>query len=78
MRITKTEKIWLASVVLFYVLFNLPFVPPYDNPVATLVHAAATIVPLWILVYVGLAKVYRVYRLRRTGPSDDGKEQPHA
>lgn len=57
MKFTKTEKFWLLAVVLFYVLYNLPFVPGYDNPVGTLVHGILTLIPLWISVYVGLVKV---------------------
>jgi len=64
MKITKTEKIWLAAVIIFYVSYNLPFVPPYGLARATLVHALITLVPLWIAIYVGLVKVCRIYRIR--------------
>ena len=62
MKFTKAEKIWLAVVVILFVLYNLPFVPHYDSPVGTLVHAALTLIPLWIAVYVGLFKVSRAYK----------------
>lgn len=64
MKITKTEKIWLAVVIIFYACYNLPFVPAYGLARATIVHAAVTLIPLWIAIYVGFAKVCRIYRLR--------------
>lgn len=61
MKFTKTEKCWLFAVVLFYALYNLPFVPAYDSPVGTIVHGLITLIPLWISVYVGLFKVSKYY-----------------
>lgn len=65
MKITKTEIIWLALTVLFYVLYNIPGIPAYNDARGLLIHAALTVVPLWICVYVGLAKVLRKYRLKK-------------
>lgn len=65
MKITKTEKIWLGLTVLFYVLYNLPGVPGYNNAHGLIIHALLTVVPLWICVYVGLFKVLRKYRLKK-------------
>lgn len=62
MKITRAEKVWLGLVVLFYVLYNLPFVPPYGDAVGTIIHGIATIVPLWIIIYVGFFKINRMYR----------------
>ena len=70
MKITKTEKIWLALTVLFYVLYNLPGVPPYGQAVLTIVHGLLTVLPLWVIVYIGLARVYKIYTLR----DDNGTE----
>lgn len=64
MKITKTEKIWLSAVVLFYVCYNLPFVPAYGHAKATIIHALITLIPLWIAIYVGLVKVCRIYHIR--------------
>lgn len=64
MKITKTEKIWLLAVTVFYLLYNLPYVPAYGDPKAMFIHAGLTIVPLWIAVYVGLVKVYKIYKLK--------------
>lgn len=57
MKFTKAEKVWLITVILFYVLYNLPFVPAYDSAIGTLIHGLLTLIPLWISVYVGLFKV---------------------
>ena len=64
MNVTKTEKIWLILTVIFYILYNLPGVPPYGEAIPTLIHALLTVVPIWIIVYVGLVRVYRIYKLR--------------
>lgn len=64
MKITKTEKIWLTVVIVFYILYNLPFVPVYHNSLGTLIHGAITLIPLWIAVYVGLFKVCKIYKLK--------------
>ena len=64
MKVTKTEKIWLIAVIVFYFLYNLPFFPKYNEAVPTLVHAALTVIPLWVIIYIGMARVYRIYRLK--------------
>ncbi len=76
MKLTKTEKIWLAVVIIFYTCYNLPFVPAYYHPKATLIHAAMTLVPLWIAIYVGLIKVCRIYKLRE--PKEEQKQEDEA
>lgn len=37
----------------------------------TLVHAALTVLPLWIVVYIGLSRVYKIYKLRDDTDTDD-------
>lgn len=64
MKISTTEKRWLLAVLLFYVLYNLPFVPRYGDARGLLIHAALTLVPLWASIYVGLVRVFRSRRLR--------------
>lgn len=64
MRITKSERIWLALSVLFYALYNIPGVPAYENPRGMLIHGVLTVLPLWIVTYVGMKKVYSVYKLK--------------
>ena len=77
MKITKAEKIWLTAVILFYVGYNLPFVPAYGHAKATLIHALITLVPLWISIYVGLVQVCRIYRIKNnpTSESNSGQEE---
>ena len=31
MKLSRLEKIWLISVIIFYFLYNLPFFPPYHH-----------------------------------------------
>lgn len=64
MRVTKTEKIWLIVVALLYGLYNFPGVPAYNDSNAMFIHAALTVVPLWIAVYIGMAKVYKIYKIK--------------
>jgi len=57
MKLSKKEKIWLIAVIAFYALYNLPFVPVYGSAIGTLIHGAVTLIPLWIIVYIGLKKL---------------------
>ena len=45
MKITKTEGIWLIITTILYIAYNFTGVPPYNQPTATLIHAAVTVVP---------------------------------
>ncbi len=74
MKVTKTEKIWLVIVAAFYLLYNLPGIPAYNEAVPTLVHAALTVIPLWIVVYVGMHRVYKIYALRED-MDEEGDDQ---
>ncbi len=65
MKITKTEKRWLALTLLFFVLYNIPGVPGYYDVHGLIIHALLTIVPLWCCVYIGLFRVLRQYRLKK-------------
>lgn len=60
----RTEKWWLGLVVLFYVLYNLPGVPQYGDARGALIHGALTIIPIWIIVYVGMAILNRQRKLK--------------
>jgi len=62
----RTEKWWLGSVIFFYALYNLPGVPNYHDPKAALIHGALTIIPLWIVTYVGLVVVNKQRKLKNT------------
>ncbi|MBU4540799.1 MAG: hypothetical protein KJ774_06205 [Firmicutes bacterium] len=72
MRVTKTEKIWLVVVTVLYILYNFPGLPAYDEPVPMLIHGGLTLIPLWIAVYVGMHKVYKVYKLRDSKTDSEG------
>ena len=63
MKLKKCEIVWLILSVIFYVCFNLPGVPPYGDKVGTMIHAACTVVPLWVISYIGMAAVFRNYPL---------------
>lgn len=65
MKVTRTEKIWLALTVLFFALYNLPGVPGYGDARGLLIHALLTVLPLWGCVYIGLFRVLRLYRLKK-------------
>lgn len=63
-KLRKTEIVWLVSVILFYVLYNLPFVPPYGNSTAAIVHGILTLIPLWISVYIGFFKICKIFKIK--------------
>ena len=65
MKLTKTEIVWLVLTVVFFVLYNLPGVPGYNDERGLIIHGLLTVLPLWICVYVGLFKVLRKYRLKK-------------
>ncbi|QDR82514.1 hypothetical protein [Sporomusa termitida] len=71
-RYKKTEKWWLGLTVLFFTLYNIPGLPAYGNANAALWHGALTIIPLWIVVYGGMAVLSRQRRLRQITPQPDG------
>ncbi len=62
----KTEKWWLGLTVLFYALYNLPGIPAYGDANTALWHGLLTIVPLWIVVYGGMAILSKQRRLKST------------
>ena len=69
MKITRTEKRWLITVLGCYVLYNLPLVPDYGDAKGLMLHAVLTLIPLWISVYAGLMRIFRRYRLRKKDTS---------
>ena len=64
MKLSKTEKRWLISVLVFYTLYNLPFVPAYNQTIPALLHGLLTLIPLWAAIYIGLFRVFREKPLR--------------
>ncbi|MDD6311170.1 MAG: hypothetical protein PUB09_04455 [Firmicutes bacterium] len=71
MKITKTEKIWLIAVIVFYVAYNLPFVPAYGSAKGTIIHGLITLIPLWIAVYIGMFKTFKIHPLRKIKEKGD-------
>lgn len=71
MKITKTEKIWILLTAIFYVLYNLPGVPPYGEKVPAMVHALLTVLPLWIVVFIGTSRVFKIYQLKDDEKGDN-------
>lgn len=63
-KLKKAEKVWLISVIVWYVLYNLPFVPAYGNAKAAIFHGIITLVPLWLSVYIGFFKICKILKLR--------------
>ena len=71
MKIKKTEWIWLIVTAVLYIAYNIPGVPAYHQPVPTLIHAAITVLPLWVLTYIFMPKVYRIYKIREENKKED-------
>lgn len=70
----KTEKWWLALVVLFYLLYNLPGVPRFGDSAATLWHGALTLIPLWVVIYAGYFKLNRQRKLKAAAEEPPGTD----
>ena len=64
MKVTRAEKIWLILGVVFYLLYNLPGFPEYNDPVTTVIHGALTVIPIWVICYVGFYMVNKKYKIR--------------
>ena len=71
MKVTKTEKIWLIITAVLYIAYNLPGVPAYHLPVPTLIHAAVTVLPFWVITYIFMPKVYGLYKIRDEKNKED-------
>ncbi len=67
MKVTKMEIIWLVLTTIFYVLYNLPGVPAYYDQTGAIIHAIATVGPLWVIVYVGTKISFKKYEMRKDG-----------
>ena len=73
-----TERWWLALIVLFYLLYNMPYYPEYGDSNAALWHGALTLIPLWITVYAGLFRLNKMRQLDKEAISrefdDEGED----
>lgn len=64
MRITKTEKIWIALTVIFYIIYNIPGFPKYGDQVGAMLHGVILLVAMWLTVFIGAKMVYKLYPLK--------------
>lgn len=65
MKVTRTEKRWLLATLLFFFLYNLPYVPAYGDAKGLILHALLTVLPLWVCVYIGLFRVFHESKLKK-------------
>ena len=63
MKIGRTEKIWLASVLFFWVFYNFPGFPPYGSFVGTVLS-----------VYIGCKLTEKEYPLIEDEEQDETAE----
>lgn len=71
----KMEKWWLALIVIFYVLYNLPGVPKYGDAPGAIWHGVLTIIPLWIISYAGMFMLHRQRKLKQNVSADADKDR---
>ena len=62
MKIGRTEKIWLASVLFFWVFYNFPGFPPYGSETACIIHGLISFVGTVLSVYIEKTGVF-LYKL---------------
>ena len=63
-KLKKIEALWLISVIVCYLAYNLPFVPSYNNPKGAIIHGIVTLVPLWISVYLGFFQICKRMKIK--------------
>ena len=71
MKITKTEKIWIALTVIFYVIYNMPGLPKYGDQVGAMVHGVILLAAMWLTVFIGTKMVYKIYPLKEEQKEDN-------
>lgn len=64
MKITKSEKVWLILTIIFFILYNIPGIPVFRDAKGLIIHSVLTVVPLWLISYIGMVKINKVYKLR--------------
>ena len=62
MKIGRTEKIWLASVLFFWVFYNFPG-SPYGSETACIIHGLISFVGTVLSVYIGCKLTEKEYPL---------------
>lgn len=74
MVITKFEKIWLAITVILFVAYNIPGFPAYGDIMGCLISGLILVGGIWIVIYVGMAKLYKVQQLNEDADEEGGEE----
>lgn len=72
MIITKFEKIWLAIVVILFVLYNIPGFPAYGDITGCLLSGLILVGGIWVVIYVGMSKLYKIQQLREDAEEEEG------
>ena len=73
MKIGRTEKCWLAAVLLFWVFYNFPGFPAYGDIKGCIIHGIINFVGTFLSVFVGCKLVEREYPLKED--DEAGSEQ---
>lgn len=74
MKIGRTEKIWLASVLFFWVFYNFPGFPPYGSETACIIHGLISFVGTVLSVYIGCKLTEKEYPLIEDEKQDETAE----
>lgn len=61
----KSEKVWLSLTLIFFALYNIPGIPAMGDAKGMFIHAFLTLVPIWLIAYFGMYKVYKDKKLRQ-------------
>ena len=73
MKIGRTEKLWLAAVLFFWVFYNFPGFPAYGDETGCIGHGITSFVGPFLSVSVGCKLTEREYPL-----IEDEEEDPAA
>ena len=64
MKVTKKEIIWLCLSLLFLVLYYMPGLPAYLDSKGLLIHGVLTLIPFFLVSWIGNAMINKLYKLR--------------
>ena len=64
MKIGRTEKLWLAAVLFFWVFYNFPGLPAYGDIRGCIIHGIISFVGTFLSVFVGCKLTEREYPLK--------------
>ena len=75
MKIGRTEKIWIVSVLFFWVFYNFPGFPAYGNVKGCIIHGLISFVGTFLTVFVGCKLTEREYPLKEEDEDEEGGEE---